>query len=312
MAKKRNNYKNPHQIMDRDGRRYYHHYRNYLFSLAYQLFEWEGLPDSIDPRYLEMSLHMNGHVAFYEDPELGYIVTQGTPSGIVDHYLLPSYYQATSATYSKQFRLYNYTDMKRPNMGVLIRNNDYRNPTLPSLDMFASDLAELKEIIRVNQNAQKTPFIIVANDNNLLSMKNIYNQLEGNAPAIFVNENFDMNSIQVHSTVAPYVVDKLNTQKNAIWNEVMTFLSINNANLEKRERMVTSEADSNNEQIQSSGNIYLKSREEACKQINEYFGLNVSVRFREEALQQFRNNLKQNEGIDMNTTNQGLKVIGNE
>ncbi|ALH46480.1 upper collar connector [Bacillus phage VMY22] len=299
MAKSRNRYKNPNQIMNSDGNRYYFHYQRYLFSLAFQLFEWEGLPDSVNPRYLEMSLHTHGQVAFYKDPKLGYIVTQGTPSGEVDHYMLSKYYQATSVSYNKSFRLYNYTDMKYPNMGILIRNNDYQFPSTPSLEIFAKDLAEQKEIIRINNNAQKTPFFIASNDNTLLSMKNIYNQLEGNAPAIFVNENFDLSAIQVFHTPAPYVGDKMNVQKNATWNEVMTFLSIDNANQEKKERMITSEAEANSGQVKASGNIYLKSREEACKRINEYHPeLNVSVRLRDEYVKQFQNNISKNEGVD--------------
>jgi hypothetical protein len=60
----------------------------------------------------------------------------------------------------------------------------------------------------------------------------------------------------------------------------MTFLGINNANMNKRERLVDDEVQANNEQIMYSADVMLKARERACKRINEIFGLNISVELR--------------------------------
>lgn len=289
MNRKKNSYKTLNQIQKQRGDMWYHHYYNYLSLLTFQLFEWKGLPDSIDPRYLEMSIHQFGFCGFFKDKNLGYMVSQGALSGQVNHYLRPTRFQATSPRYSKEYVTVNYMDEgDTDNPCVVIYNNDMRYPSLSAVEMFAYDLTELKEIIHVNQNAQKTPVLLLADDEELLTWKNIYNQYENNSYVIIANKNIDPERIKVHKTDAPYVVDKLNTQRNAVWNEMMTFLGIKNANMEKKERMLTDEARSNDEQIDASGNIMLKARQEACKLINETWGLNVSVDIRVSAFEEFK------------------------
>lgn len=273
---------NPLSTFTQSSNSYYQHYFLYLTSLAYQLFEWKNLPESVNPSFLEKNLIANGQVAFYNDPNLGYIICKGTPSGELDHYQLPLRYHAHSVNYNATFNLFNYNDIKRKNMGVMIKNNDLGMGILPSLQMFAQDLAEIKNIIKVNQNAQKTPVVFMASDKTLLTWKNVAQQFDGNVPYVFVDENLDLNNIKTFDSKAPFIADKMNQMKNAVWNECMTYLGIKNANLEKKERMVTSEVDSNNDQIKSSGNMLLKARQEACEKINLLYGLNISVEMRED------------------------------
>jgi hypothetical protein len=119
----------------------------------------------------------------------------------------------------------------------------------------------------------------------------LYEKYASGHPVIFGNSKLDPEAFKVLKTDAPFVADKLTVQRNAVWNEVMTYLGINNANLEKRERMISSEAESNNEQILASSNVFLKSREEACQKINELYGLNLKVKLRTDIIEEIQQNI---------------------
>ena len=84
----------------------------------------------------------------------------------------------------------------------------------------------------------------------------------------------------------------------------MTFLGINNANMDKRERLVDDEVQANNEQVKACEDVMLKAREDAVKRINEMFGLKISVRRRN--LSEMPS-IKLEDDINLNKTEEGDK-----
>lgn len=138
----------------------------------------------------------------------------------------------------------------------------------------------------VNVKTQKTPILIFTNEKQRHSMMQLYNQYDGNQPFIFGDKsNFGTDSVQSIKTDAPFVTDKLQEYKKEIWNEALTFLGVNNIMIDKKERLITEEANSNNEVT----NLFLQSRlaprQLACEQFNEKFGFKgtsneISVRVR--------------------------------
>ena len=269
------NPKNPYEQAISEGNNWYAFYYNYLVELALSRFKWVDLPDSVDPRYLELSLLQFGYVLFFKDiyQDLGYLVSQAALGGRLNHYLTPTEFYTSAPTYAGY--KYNLTN------SVPIFNNYMRTPTFPTLQLYATDLAEITQIIKVNQNAQKTPVAITSNDYNKLTLKNAFEQVDGNAPVLLVDKNFDAGDLKALNFNAPYVVDKLQYQKNMRWNEVMTWLGINNGNMDKKERVQSAEVASNDEQVNLALANRLKTREEAAEQINRKYHLNISVEPRE-------------------------------
>lgn len=250
----------------------YDMYFNRLKEYALSMFEWEGLPEEINKRFLELIMFEEGKILFHKDPNLGYMVTPVMYGGKMNYYREPTEYNAVSIGYNRKLS---------PDEGVIMWNNYSRTSIIPTIRAYAYRLYQVEKTMDVNINAQKTPIIILADESQRLTLMNTYMQYEGNEPFIFGNKSgFDKDSIQVLETGAPFVSDKLMAYKHNLWNEAMTFLGVGNAKQDKKERLVEAEVSANDEQIQTSRYTMLQARQEACEQINKMFGLNVSVDFR--------------------------------
>lgn len=165
--------------------------------------------------------------------------------------------------------------------------NDWeRIPTFATMELFAYRLYECERTCDVNIKAQKTPVMIVVDEKQRLLMENLYSQYDGNKPYIFGdNKQLSTDMLRAINTEAKFVADKVMDYKKEIWNEALTFLGINNIMVDKKERLVADEANSNNELINLNLQSYLAPRQLACKQFNELFGLTgtdkeISVRVR--------------------------------
>ena len=97
------------------------------------------------------------------------------------------------------------------------------------------------------------------------------------------------------------VFPQLQVQKMNIWNECLTYLGINNANTDKKERLISNEVDANDQLVEACGDIMLKARKEACERINKLFGTNISV----ERRTQIKANLNINIDEKIDTEEQG-------
>lgn len=250
----------------------FHDYYSRLKEIALTLFEWCNLPETCNARFLEDCLFHYGKAVFVEDADMAFLNLKVTPASTLNVYNEPLSFTAFSTGYHK---IYDADDC------VIIRNNLLEKSTDSTILIFAERLAMIQLAMDVNINAQKTPVLIRCEEKTLTSLKQIYSQYQGNMPVIFSPKSFDPSVFAVLKTDAPFVADKLREEKTAVWNEALEFLGLNtNPSDKKKERLIVNEVDANNEQIDIQSFAMLTARETACKQINEMFGLNVSVKKR--------------------------------
>lgn len=252
-------------------------YLNRLQLLARSVFEWCNLPNKIEERFIERVLYEEGRLIFYKDEGLGIVATKVAESGPLNLYDNPTWVRPYATGFEINQDAIPYEEC------VVVRNNDMMLPTSDTIMLYAMRLTEITRSIDVNVNAQKTPILIQCSDKQLITLKRIYEEYTGNEPVIYGDKQLDLTGINCIKTDAPFVADKLADLKDRVWNEVLTFLGLNNANTQKKERLITDEANANNQLIMASANVMLKNRKLACEMINDLFGITenkVSVKLR--------------------------------
>lgn len=247
-----------------------HYDKNRLICLNEH--EWDGLPDGIESRHIEKWLFSRGFCCFFKDPKMAHMVLECDTGGQVNVYGDPTGWRAHG---------YNYQQYLNADECVIIKNNLLAIPTEPFIMHYVNKITEAERTMDVNIKACKTPVIFACDDKDLLSFKRMFQQVDGNTPALFVDRGLNLDSIQAFLTGVKFMGNELMDYKRSVESDMLTFLGQNNTPVDKKERLITDEAQANNQLIQSFADLQLEARQKACEEINAMYGLNVSVKRRE-------------------------------
>lgn len=288
-------------------------YLNRMEQICESMFEWVNLPSSMDARFLEQTLFWFGSAALLKDENLGIINTRCTMSEKLNLYYLPTACKCYSLEYNTDRLVYSglkNEQLNEANQCILVQNNWNRVPTAASIKLFAYRMYLASRSIDVNVMSTRTPVLVLGTEKQKLTLTNLYNQYDGNQPFIFGdNDLLSPDMLKSIDTKSPYVTDKLTDYKKDIWNEFLAFVGINAINVNKKERLVTDEANASNESINLNLQAYLAPRQKACEQFNELFGLKgekaISVRLRSD----LDNIIKKNESVVADYNGNGVPDI---
>lgn len=255
-----------------------------FYEIATSIFEWENLPDSCDARYLERVLYFNGMAALLKTENYGFINTKAAANGDLNIYGLPTSLNCYSYSFNEIRRVYNgitdyglnpdYENTEKDNQEcILVMNNTQRIPTFSTMRLFALRLTEVERTIDTNIKRLKLPYIITGSKQQEFSLRNIYNAIDNNEPALIVDkDNISLRDINAIELKVPVLCNELMLYKKEIVNEALTVLGVNNLS-EKRERLISDETNTNNEMINYNLMSFYAPRELAAKQFNEKYGL---------------------------------------
>lgn len=241
--------------------------------LACSAFEWSGFESfGIENRHIESLLFDEGKCAFFKKNDGSYMCLRCDGAGKLNPYGDDLYYNITGLGYHSR---------KSVDDIVVIKNNMYMYNTYNFVMFYVNKITEAERTMDVNVKTVKTPFVFTCDSKDVFSFKKIFEKIDGNVPVIYADKNLNTDSLNVLTTDSKFLCNDLMDYKKCVENELLTFLGFNNLAVDKKERVNVSEAESNNDVIETFADLQLKARQQACKEINEKFGLNVCVKRKE-------------------------------
>ena len=253
-------------------------YQNMLWGLAESRFVWDGLPETVNERYLERVLHRHGLAVFFEDPRLhAFFALHAAGTGDVDVYGDPKTFRVTGNRYI------NREISSKDCVPIWTSRNRVNDQWV--VNYYAAQLAEAAETIRVNSLNSRSPMILALSQEQKLAGENFYRQIAEGQPVVFtVKDEMGRglaDSVQaLDNRLSPNAVSDAILVKKGIWDEAMINLGIQCMPPEKKERLVDDEVAAIQGQTAAFRGVAIGARQEAADAINERYGLNVSVHWR--------------------------------
>lgn len=247
--------------------------KNQYFNIATNVYKWEGLPDEIPMRYPEKWLYENGMCCMLEVPSAGYAILPVMTGSIQKNmYGEPAEWRAVAV--GDMAGRVSSIKLNAEN-SVLLRNDFEYKATKPYVDTLIKQLVNVEFTTRMNTNAQKNPMWFKTTEANCIQNKNEFLEFFESEPVFFV-DNVDMSFEFIKSDI-PFIGAELSDLYNVYDYRIMSYLGIDNAGVDKKERLVVSESQSNNDKIMMMRDARLNMRKLACEQMSDLFGLTVSV-----------------------------------
>lgn len=251
---------------------YYTYWMNRMLYVAASSVHWKGLPESCDPIILENCLNWSGSACMIKDPIVDdYFVGQNASTGPIDIYGYPK--DRAIIFMNGQRMIANRED------SVIIYNNSRRSSDLWFFEYMATRLADMDSAIDINMQSQKTMPMIPVSQEQALTVENIYSGITNNLPYVLL----DGDSINIESLRSALLFDNRKSftsdlmiqVQREIWNRFLTFVGINNVNVEKRERTNIPEINSNLDEILAMRRNRLNARERAAVLMKKQWGIEV-------------------------------------
>lgn len=274
-------------------------YENKYFGLFLNAYKFTNLSKN-QVRYLLKSMWKRGTVAAFivdgtrEEPTMEQALSNTSPSTISVGYekeglLCFTPYDVNQWNIEDEPSVVSLVNMRGAtfipttpqivNESVVIGWGHRSHASIRSLVMFYLErIADVENTININLFVHKLPRLVIVSPEDRERVSDIMDAIDRGEKKLFLEvEDWQAIKNVLESGNGSYIIDKLYQYKQNLENELLTFLGINNVAIEKKERLITDEAQSNDQLINDSSDCFLDSLKDFCDEITNILGYTISV-----------------------------------
>ena len=234
-------------------------------------FKWEGLPDGLPSQQMEQYITMSGMACGFSHPQAGTVILPAVWGAPLNLYYLPNNYMAYGAGWS---------GVVDADESIAFYDNSSRRSLRAAMEHTEKNIYDLISAERVNISHSKNPWVFAGTEDEAKGLIANLQKVDENTPAYVVTGS-ELRSIETAKQFYPTNV-KLDTQTylQAIRQELNSFLTqlgYDNITIEKKERLITDEAHSNDASVMFHRADRLRARQEAAEKYNAMFNANLRV-----------------------------------
>lgn len=238
-------------------------------------FKFTGLPDSWSSDYFAESLLLYGHVCVTQTPEYGLSFFRNSFREF-DLYYQPVYAVVANPVVG------NFERMIGRDCEIIKIKPDFTG-FVPLIEKYAYLLAQCDSSVDVNLWNSKVTMVYRAGDSKeAKEMKLINQQISQGEPAVFTGALESNSDVFYLPAKQNYIAADVMDTKHVIVNEFLSELGINNSPVDKKERVTKDEVNSNNEELGTVADGYIRRIKECMERTNNMFGTNLDVELGQE------------------------------
>lgn len=253
-----------------------------LLGLTLTMFDYEGLPESLPAREIELQLQLTNHCVTFM--KKGKIWTTETSLFEPDEYYQPrrfTYAQPVLGSGTKNLSDADVCIIYNNVLKDTIHGIDVDASLLTFISHYARQLADLSSTINIyTVNSRLTHYPIGKTDSVRQSIQNFFNQLAVGKRSIIADDDIILNGFATAVADTKRTADTLKDYiqcKDIILEQFFRDIGVKFRH-PKAAQMSEEEVESDEQVLLISLDDMLKSRQEGIKRFNETYGLDVSVK----------------------------------